>query len=186
MSPADVEYIWKDFDSDLVPFSNLVRRFIMADEFDKIRKIKEEIRLGSRFFCQIWTFLLLTAYTTSYTIDKEINNELTNRSYLKPVTKRRASITSVHEKFKPIDEMSIDSNYLIKKAKISVKSEKNLMITILHNKQNFISDQINLNWSDLKTEFQRADQTVCSRINIEKAVVTKEIIYQLKQSNKIY
>ena len=53
MSPADVEYIWKDFDSDLVPFSNLVRRFIMADEFDKIRKIKEEIKLGSRFFCQI-------------------------------------------------------------------------------------------------------------------------------------
>ena len=92
----------------------------------------------------------------------------------------------MHEKFKPIDEMSIDSNYLIKKAKISVKSEKNLMITILHNKQNFISYQINLNWSDLKTEFQRADQTVCSRINIEKAVVTKEIIYQLKQSNKIY
>ena len=49
MSSADVEFIWKDFDSDHVPFSNLVRRFIMADEFDKIRKIKDEIKLGSQF-----------------------------------------------------------------------------------------------------------------------------------------
>ena len=59
----------------------------------------------------------------SYISDKEINNELTNRSYLKPVTKRKSSITSVHEKSKPIDDLSIESNYLIKKAKISVKSK---------------------------------------------------------------
>lgn len=50
MTYEEVEHVWKGFEMESVPFSNLVRRFIIPEEFSKIRKIKDEIKQGNLIF----------------------------------------------------------------------------------------------------------------------------------------
>ncbi len=44
LTSDELNFVWKDYDeNEKVPFSNLCRRFIIPEEFDRLRKIKEEI-----------------------------------------------------------------------------------------------------------------------------------------------
>jgi len=45
LTAEDLDHVWKDFEvTERVPFSNLCRRFIIPDEFSRLRKVKEEIK----------------------------------------------------------------------------------------------------------------------------------------------
>ncbi len=60
MNDDEADFIWKDYDVEQIPFSNLVRRFIMTDEFNKLRKIKQEIKQGfQKTYLQTSNFFFL-------------------------------------------------------------------------------------------------------------------------------
>lgn len=46
MSIDEIELVWKDFEAEVVPFSNFVRRFLRPDEFDKIRELHYKRKIG--------------------------------------------------------------------------------------------------------------------------------------------
>lgn len=46
MTSDEIELVWKDFEADVVPFSNFVRRFLRPDEFDKIRELHYKRKIG--------------------------------------------------------------------------------------------------------------------------------------------
>jgi len=46
LSDSEVDELWKDFEAEVIPFSNLVRRFFKPDEFSRLRSIKFKIKLG--------------------------------------------------------------------------------------------------------------------------------------------
>lgn len=46
LSPSDIELIWKDFEAENVPFSNVVRRFLKPDEFDQLREVHFKRKIG--------------------------------------------------------------------------------------------------------------------------------------------
>lgn len=39
--------LWQSFPNEQIPFSNLVRRFVIPDQFSRLRKIKEKIDEGT-------------------------------------------------------------------------------------------------------------------------------------------
>lgn len=47
MSDAEIDLLWKDFEADVVPFSNFVRRFFKPAEFDRIRDVHYKRKIGS-------------------------------------------------------------------------------------------------------------------------------------------
>ena len=103
MTAEEVEHIWKGFDMVNVPFSNLVRRFIIPEEFSKLRKIKDEIKQENEIKTQILN---------------ENSIKLFNSSRKESCTKR----TSAKDKVRSHNSFitSEGANYLIKKAKIAV------------------------------------------------------------------
>lgn len=46
LSQEELELIWRDFDAELVRFSNIVRRFFKPDEFDRIRDVHYKRKIG--------------------------------------------------------------------------------------------------------------------------------------------
>jgi hypothetical protein len=50
LNDDDMDLLWKDFDSDQVSFSNVIRRFLKPDEFDQIRSNKYKVQIGKSCF----------------------------------------------------------------------------------------------------------------------------------------
>ena len=46
MNDDEVDLVWKDFEADVIPFSNFVRRFLRPAEFDKIRELHYKCKIG--------------------------------------------------------------------------------------------------------------------------------------------
>ena len=46
LEQAEIDLLWRDFDADLIPFSNLMRRFFMPDEFYRFRNGKYKKQQG--------------------------------------------------------------------------------------------------------------------------------------------
>lgn len=46
LSQADLDLLWKDFEDEVILFSNLVRRFFKPDEFDRLREVHFKKKIG--------------------------------------------------------------------------------------------------------------------------------------------